>query len=232
MTFATIERHARQIAVIASTVLFAGAPLLAQSASGSRVLITVYKKGSLINSILPGAAVCFTSTDYTKITDQRGIVVYDNVPQGNWSAIGWKSGFKVKRSDIAVPGTATDVRASIVLESGTDSSPCILPNASPPASYEVALTVQVVRADHTPIVHAKACVGNYSEQAIYGADYDIGTSGRAHFTVPKRYSVSVTAEASGFIGVSKTVYLNNTDGTEFVEITLEPGSGGKKCPVY
>jgi hypothetical protein len=219
-------------AVVLTTAFLAPAFSRGAGAQGSRVFITVYKKGSPINSILPGAAVCFTSTNNTKITDQRGLVIYDNVPQGNWSAIGWKSGFKVKRSDIAVPVTATDVRASIVLESGTDSSPCILPNASPPATYEVALTVQVVRADHTPIVHAKACVGNYSEQAIYGADYDIGTSGRAHFTVPKRYSVSVTAEASGFIGVSKTVYLNNTDGSEFVEITLEPGSGGKKCPVY
>jgi len=226
------HRRSACAALLVATFMSPAFSRSAHAQSGSRVLITVYKKGSLINSILPGAAVCFTSTDYTKITDQRGIVVYDNVPQGNWSAVGWKSGFKAKRTDIAVPGTATDVRASIVLESGTDSSPCILPTASPPATYEVALTVQVVRADHTPIVHAKACVGNYSEQAIYGADYDIGTSGRAHFTVPKRYSVSVTAEASGFIGVSKTVYLNNTDGTEFVEITLEPGSGGKKCPVY
>ncbi len=203
----------------------------AEAQSGSRVLITVYKKGSLINSILPGAAVCFTSTNNTKITDQRGLVIYDNVPQGNWSAIGWKSGFKVKRSDIAVPGTATDVRASIVLESGTDASPCILPTVSPPPVYEVALTVKVIRADDTAIQHSKACVGNYSEQAIYGADYDIGSSGKAFFTVPKRYSVSVTAEAAGFIGASKTVYLSNTDGTEFVPVTLEPGSGGKKCPV-
>jgi hypothetical protein len=196
-------------------------------------MITVYQKGTSFSTPLAGAAVCFTALNNTKITDQRGLVIFDNVPQGNWSAIGWKSGFKLKRSDIAVPGTAVDVRASIVLESGIEASPCILPAPPPPPPiYEVALTVKVMRPDGTAFQHAKACVGNYSEQAIYGADYDIGSTGRAHFTVPKRYSVSVTAEADGFTGVSKTVYLSNTDGTEYVEVTLQAGPPGKKCPVY
>jgi hypothetical protein len=215
--------------------LILAAPPLARpgGAQGSRVLITVYQKGTRFNTILPGAAVCFTSTNYTKITDQRGIVIFDNVPAGSWSAVGWKSGFKAKRADIAVPGTATDVRASITLESGTEQSPCILPAPPPPPPItQVDLTVRVVRTDGTPVQHARVCVGTQNGYDLYAYAYETGTSGRAYFTVPKVYSVYVTASAPNMTGASKVVYLPTGVTTVHAEDTLSAGTGGHTCPVH
>lgn len=112
----------------ALAILSASMPLCL-AAQGTRVVITVFQSIPGISTVpASGAAVCFTSTTNTRLTNSSGQVVFDNVPAGQWSAVIWMSGFKTRRSDIAVPAGATVVPNVVTLtERSSEPSPCVLP---------------------------------------------------------------------------------------------------------
>src|SRR5688572_18305030 len=139
------------------------------AAQGSRVSITVYQSPrSGATRPAHAAIVCFTSTDYSKYTDGYGMVSFADVPQGAWSAVAWKSGFRAKRADITVPATGTDVRATITLsEPSLAASPCDVPSGPVPMPAaepgKVTLVISVFgAADGAPLQNAYACVGSDS----------------------------------------------------------------------
>lgn len=118
------------VAVLAGTMFVSSPPPV--GAQGARVIVTVTQTLNRTTSPAAGAAVCFTSTSNTKLADANGVVTFDNVPAGVWSAAAWKSGFQPKRADIRVSGTS-DARGQIMLlERSLNASPCVLPQSDPP----------------------------------------------------------------------------------------------------
>lgn len=109
--------------VVSSVMLLSSAAVAAQ---GSRVIITVTQSNR--NTPAAGAAVCFSSTTNTKLADANGTVTFDNTPSGQWSAVAWKSGFRARRADISVSGTAAATASIALTQPGTEASPCVLPH--------------------------------------------------------------------------------------------------------
>lgn len=103
------------------------------AAQGARVVVTVLQTLNRVTSPAAGAAVCFTSTTNTKLADANGVVTFDNVPAGQWSAVGWKSGFQAQRADITVSGTGEARGQIMLLNRSLAASPCILPPPVVPA---------------------------------------------------------------------------------------------------
>ena len=219
--------------------LFAGSSLLGvpANAQDARVLVKVYQKGARLSTPSAGAAVCFTSTTNTKLTDQRATVVFSGVPRGTWSAVAWKSGYKAKRVDIPVTVSAGDVNASIHLDPGTESSPCVLPSAPPaptsppaPGPTEVSLVVRVTDAYGTPLQAAKVCAGSGSGAPTrYAAVHQTSSTGRVWLTVPKMYDIWVTALRDTYVGIGQRVLLPTGMSTVNTTIELQSGSGGATC---
>lgn len=206
-------------------------------AQNARVLIRVYQKGSLISTPSTGAAVCFTSTDNTKITDTRATAIFSNVPKGTWSAVAWKTGYKAKRVDIPVTVGSGDVNASIYLDAGAEASPCVLPvpppvSTAPPAPGpgEVSLVVRITDAAGSPLQGARVCAGSGAGATTrYAGIHQTSSTGRVWLTVPKMYDVHVTASHDGHIGQGKNVLLPTGMSTVNATLALQSGSGGVAC---
>lgn len=215
-----------------------GLPLQVQ-AQGSRVSITVYQSPrSGATSPAHAAVVCFTSTDYSKYTDAYGTVSFANVPQGAWSAVAWKSGFRAKRADITVPATGSDVRTTITLsEPSFAASPCAVPSGPlpmPPAEPgKVTLVISVFRsADGTPVQNAYACVGRDSTHPdSYAKRGYTDVAGRVVFHVDPVSRWEVTAGKAGFTGARSYYILGSTATYGIVQFRLVEGSGGATCPL-
>jgi hypothetical protein len=214
------------------------------AAQGSRVIITVYQTARTGETIRAYAAVvCFTSTNYSKYTDAYGTVTFDNVPQGAWSAVAWKSGFAAKRADISVLGTGTDVRATITLaEASFAASPCALPATPlpmPPAQPgKVTLVITVFRVvgstptNVTPLPNAYVCVGaDSSHPDSYAKRAYTDANGKVVFHVDPLEHWQVTAGKSGFVGATAYYILPNPATYGIVQFRLFEGSGGPTCPV-
>jgi hypothetical protein len=206
---------------------------------GSRVTITVYQTARTGETTRSYASiVCFTSTSYSKYTDMYGIVTFDNVPAGAWSAVAWKTGFQAKRADITVPATGADVRASITLvEPSLVASPCSTPTTPlptpPPQPGKVTLVITVFRnSDGTPLEKAYACVGSdASHPDSYAKRAYTDATGRVYFHVDPVERWAVTAGKDGFGGAIASYYLPNPATYGIVQFRLSPGSGGATCPL-
>ena len=116
--------------LISGLIVFAAAALLASVEAGaqSRVVVQVFQSipGGMVPSV--GAAVCFSSTSNTRMTDGSGRVTFDNITPGSWSAIVWKSGFRTRRVDVTVPNAVTVIPVVVQLtERSTEAPPCVVP---------------------------------------------------------------------------------------------------------
>ena len=105
--------------------------LLAPAAAGAqaRVVFQVFQSipgGAVQPSV--GAAVCFSSTTNTRMTNGSGQATFEGIPAGTWAGHVWKSGYKPRRVDVIVPQGATVIPAVTTLsERSTDAPPCVVP---------------------------------------------------------------------------------------------------------
>lgn len=211
----------------------------ATHAQGSRLIITVRQTTATGAVPAAGAAVCLTVANNTKLANAQGVVTFDNVPRGVWSAIAWKKGFKTRRADISVPGTGT-VRASMTLsELQLEASFCILPAAPPPttsvpplAPGKVRLHITVLRnADGTPLQGAFACVGaGSSNPDSYAHRAYTDAAGQVSFDVDAVGQWYVTAKKTNYTGMISMYSLpSGTYG--IIQFRLTEGSqAGATCP--
>lgn len=236
----SVRKFGMHLTAFATCVALFGSPVRSE-AQGSRVLITVLQPGSTGPIGAAGAVVCFSSIDYSKLTGPYGGVTFENVPAGQWSAVAWTSGFRAKRADISVPGTATDVRATITLsELSSEASPCILPSTPPPTSSfppheagKVTLVVTVYRgSDVTPLKDAYVCVGSDgSHRDSYAKRAYTDATGRVVFHVDHAPSWYVTAGKGGFASATSQYFLASTAEYGIVQFRLFAGSPGYICPL-
>ena len=101
----------------------------ATAAAQARVVFQVFQAipgGAIQPSV--GAAVCFSSTTNTRMTNGSGQATFEGIPAGTWAGHVWKSGFKPRRVDITVPNVVTVIPAVVQLtERSADAPPCVVP---------------------------------------------------------------------------------------------------------
>jgi hypothetical protein len=188
-------------------------------AQGARVVITVFQAIPGVSTIpAVGAAVCFTSTNNTRLTNGSGQVTFDNIPAGQWSAVIWKSGFRARRSDITVPTGATIVPNIVTLsDRSSEASPCILPT--------VARLGEEVFPERGQAPTASADGKRTLDCKQFGASAVIsGITGKSSEGVNQLKLVCQTIRSDGTLNpllqFTNAWLDNSTDGTAF----------GRNCP--
>ena len=120
-----MRRQISGFALIAAAVSLVPAITTAQA----RVVFQVFQVmpgGAVQPSV--GAAVCFSSTANTRLTNGSGQATFESIPAGTWTGHVWKSGFKPRRIDVTVPTGASVIPAVAQLsDRSTDAPPCVVP---------------------------------------------------------------------------------------------------------